>query len=178
MGVSLFVAVVYITVNFLVDLLYGVIDPRIRSTGWPPRPPSRAAASVCAGRAARPCGPRRRGGSRWRSSAWSSPCSGSRWRCSRRSGAGRPAGPGLRAAAGAVAGAPVRHRRARPRHPQPRHYGARLTLPLALLLVVLSLLIGGLLGMLAGYFRGVWDGAVMRLTDLVFAFPASSWRWS
>jgi peptide/nickel transport system permease protein len=29
-GVSLFVAVVYITVNFVVDVLYGVIDPRIR----------------------------------------------------------------------------------------------------------------------------------------------------
>jgi peptide/nickel transport system permease protein len=31
-GVSLFVAVVYITVNFTVDVLYGVIDPRIRIT--------------------------------------------------------------------------------------------------------------------------------------------------
>jgi len=31
-GVSLFVAVVYITVNFIVDLLYGLIDPRIRVT--------------------------------------------------------------------------------------------------------------------------------------------------
>ena len=31
-GVSLFVAVVYITVNFIVDLLYGIIDPRIRIT--------------------------------------------------------------------------------------------------------------------------------------------------
>jgi ABC-type dipeptide/oligopeptide/nickel transport system permease component len=29
-GVSLFVAVVYIPVNFIVDVLYGVIDPRIR----------------------------------------------------------------------------------------------------------------------------------------------------
>ena len=31
-GVSLFVAVVYVTVNFVVDVLYGVIDPRIRLT--------------------------------------------------------------------------------------------------------------------------------------------------
>jgi len=31
-GVSLFVAVVYVTVNFIVDVLYGVIDPRIRLT--------------------------------------------------------------------------------------------------------------------------------------------------
>jgi peptide/nickel transport system permease protein len=30
MGVSLFVAIVYILVNFVVDVLYGVIDPRIR----------------------------------------------------------------------------------------------------------------------------------------------------
>ena len=30
MGVSLFVAVVYIGVNFLVDVLYGIVDPRIR----------------------------------------------------------------------------------------------------------------------------------------------------
>ena len=32
MGVSLFVAVVYIVINFAVDVLYGVIDPRIRIT--------------------------------------------------------------------------------------------------------------------------------------------------
>jgi peptide/nickel transport system permease protein len=31
-GVSVFVAVVYITINFVVDVLYGVIDPRIRVT--------------------------------------------------------------------------------------------------------------------------------------------------
>lgn len=30
MGISLFVAVLYVTINFVVDLLYGVIDPRIR----------------------------------------------------------------------------------------------------------------------------------------------------
>ena len=31
-GVSIFVAAVYVTVNFVVDVLYGVIDPRIRVT--------------------------------------------------------------------------------------------------------------------------------------------------
>ncbi len=31
-GVSLFVAAVYVTVNFIVDILYGVVDPRIRVT--------------------------------------------------------------------------------------------------------------------------------------------------
>ena len=30
MGVSMFVAVIYIVINFIVDVLYGVIDPRIR----------------------------------------------------------------------------------------------------------------------------------------------------
>jgi ABC-type dipeptide/oligopeptide/nickel transport system permease subunit len=51
-------------------------------------------------------------------------------------------------------------------------YGARLSLPLALLLVSLSLAIGLVLGLVAGYFRGFVDGVVMRLTDLVIAFPA------
>ena len=32
MGVSLFVAAVYITLNLFVDVLYGVIDPRVRAS--------------------------------------------------------------------------------------------------------------------------------------------------
>ncbi|HWC45796.1 MAG TPA: ABC transporter permease, partial [Casimicrobiaceae bacterium] len=32
MGVSLFVAIVYVIVNLVVDILYGIIDPRIRVT--------------------------------------------------------------------------------------------------------------------------------------------------
>ena len=51
-------------------------------------------------------------------------------------------------------------------------YGARISLPLGLLLVVLASTIGGILGALAGYFRGLADGLVMRTADLVFAFPA------
>jgi peptide/nickel transport system permease protein len=51
-------------------------------------------------------------------------------------------------------------------------YGARISLPLGLLLVVLASTIGGILGAIAGYFRGWTDGAVMRMADLVFAFPA------
>jgi ABC-type dipeptide/oligopeptide/nickel transport system permease subunit len=51
-------------------------------------------------------------------------------------------------------------------------YGARISLPLGLLLVVLASTIGGIVGALAGYFRGWVDGAVMRTADLVFAFPA------
>jgi peptide/nickel transport system permease protein len=51
-------------------------------------------------------------------------------------------------------------------------YGARLSIPLALLLVTLALMIGGTLGAIAGYFGGIVDGFVMRSADLVFAFPA------
>jgi peptide/nickel transport system permease protein len=51
-------------------------------------------------------------------------------------------------------------------------YGARLSIPLALLLVSLALLIGGTVGAIAGYFGGFADTVVMRSADLVFAFPA------
>jgi peptide/nickel transport system permease protein len=50
-------------------------------------------------------------------------------------------------------------------------HGARITIPIALLLVGLSALIGGFLGAIAGYLRGLADGLVMRVADLVFAFP-------
>jgi ABC-type dipeptide/oligopeptide/nickel transport system permease subunit len=51
-------------------------------------------------------------------------------------------------------------------------WGARLSIPLALLLVGLAVLIGATLGAIAGYFGGIVDGLVMRTVDLVFAFPA------
>jgi peptide/nickel transport system permease protein len=51
-------------------------------------------------------------------------------------------------------------------------YGARLSLPLALLLVALATALGSVLGAVAGYFRSWVDPLVMRTTDLVFAFPA------
>ncbi len=50
-------------------------------------------------------------------------------------------------------------------------YGSRVSLPIALLLVGLAATIGGLIGGVAGYFRGVADGLLMRAADLVFAFP-------
>src|SRR5439155_25890515 len=50
-------------------------------------------------------------------------------------------------------------------------YGARVSLPIALLLVALAATIGGLVGAVAGYFRGLVDGAFMRTVDLFFAFP-------
>ena len=51
-------------------------------------------------------------------------------------------------------------------------FGARLSLPLALLLVSLAMTIGSVVGALAGYFRSWVDGVAMRTADLVFAFPA------
>jgi ABC-type dipeptide/oligopeptide/nickel transport system permease subunit len=50
-------------------------------------------------------------------------------------------------------------------------YGARVSLPIALLLVVAAATIGSVVGALAGYFRGILDGGLMRTVDLFFAFP-------
>jgi peptide/nickel transport system permease protein len=50
-------------------------------------------------------------------------------------------------------------------------HGARLSIPIALLLVGLSLVVGGTIGGLAGYLGGWVDEGLMRLADLVFAFP-------
>jgi peptide/nickel transport system permease protein len=50
-------------------------------------------------------------------------------------------------------------------------WGARVSIPLALILVGLALLIGGTLGALAGYLGGWVDELVMRTADLVFGFP-------
>jgi len=51
-------------------------------------------------------------------------------------------------------------------------YGSRQTIPIGLMLVAIALLIGTTLGAVAGYFGGFIDTIVMRLSDLVFAFPA------
>jgi peptide/nickel transport system permease protein len=51
-------------------------------------------------------------------------------------------------------------------------YGARISIPLSLLLVICSLVIGAVLGAMAGYYGGWLEALVMRTADLVFAFPA------
>lgn len=51
-------------------------------------------------------------------------------------------------------------------------YGARISLPLAVLLVAMAGTIGSVLGGIAGYFGGRIDNLIMRLVDLFFAFPA------
>ena len=49
--------------------------------------------------------------------------------------------------------------------------GARITLPLAVILVIAAMVIGAVIGGIAGYFGGWVDNVLMRLADLVFAFP-------
>ncbi|HZR52474.1 MAG TPA: ABC transporter permease [Streptosporangiaceae bacterium] len=50
-------------------------------------------------------------------------------------------------------------------------FGARITLPLAVILVLAAMIIGAIIGAVAGYFGGWVDNALMRVADLVFAFP-------
>ena len=50
-------------------------------------------------------------------------------------------------------------------------HGARVSMPYALQLVVLSAAIGIVAGAIAGYFGGWVDGVIMRSADLVMAFP-------
>ena len=49
--------------------------------------------------------------------------------------------------------------------------GARVTLPLSVLLVILAMVIGAVIGAAAGFLGGWVDNALMRLADLFFAFP-------
>ena len=51
-------------------------------------------------------------------------------------------------------------------------YGGRLSLLAGVVPVFLALLIGGFLGVLAGYSGGLVNSAIMRLTDVLYAFPS------
>lgn len=50
-------------------------------------------------------------------------------------------------------------------------YGARISLAVAFIGPLVSLLIGVAMGLLAGYFRGWVDNVIMRLVDVVYALP-------
>src|SRR5215212_1420237 len=50
-------------------------------------------------------------------------------------------------------------------------YGARLSLPVGVAAVLLALALGTLLGSIAGFLGGRADEVVMRITDLMLAFP-------
>ena len=51
-------------------------------------------------------------------------------------------------------------------------YGARISLTIGLIAVAISLVPGTLLGLAAGYFGGRIDSLIMRLMDMLLAFPA------
>jgi len=51
-------------------------------------------------------------------------------------------------------------------------FGARISLSVGFIAVIISLLIGTLLGALAGYYGGRVDGVIMRLVDIMLAFPS------
>lgn len=51
-------------------------------------------------------------------------------------------------------------------------YGARLSIPLAVIAIIVSVIIGSIVGAIAGFFGGIIDIIVMRLADLTMAFPA------
>lgn len=51
-------------------------------------------------------------------------------------------------------------------------YGARISLSIGFLIEILAVFIGVTLGCIAGYYGGLLDSLIMRLTDVVFAFPS------
>ncbi len=50
-------------------------------------------------------------------------------------------------------------------------YAARLDLTIGIVISVLAMTVGSVIGVIAGYFGGATDEVMMRLTDVVLAFP-------
>ena len=51
-------------------------------------------------------------------------------------------------------------------------YGARISLSVSLLVILITASIGTILGIFSGYMGGRWDSFLMRVTDVSLAFPA------
>ncbi|MDP2370694.1 ABC transporter permease subunit [Rhodoferax sp.] len=51
-------------------------------------------------------------------------------------------------------------------------HGARLSLVIGIAVVAVSVLVGTVLGLTAGYFRGIYEIAVMRLMDIILTLPS------
>ena len=51
-------------------------------------------------------------------------------------------------------------------------HGARLSLVMGIAVVALSIMVGTVLGLTAGYFRGIYEIAVMRLMDIILTLPS------
>ncbi len=50
-------------------------------------------------------------------------------------------------------------------------YGGRITMPAGVMVIVIGCTLGLLVGAVAGFVGGVWDEAIMRLSELFMAFP-------
>ena len=50
-------------------------------------------------------------------------------------------------------------------------YGARVSLTVAVVSVGIAFTLGTLLGCISGYYKGFWDGLIMRIMDMILAFP-------
>ena len=50
-------------------------------------------------------------------------------------------------------------------------YGARASVTVGVLTTLIVTVLGGLIGAIAGYFGGIWDTLLSRLTDIFFAVP-------
>ncbi len=51
-------------------------------------------------------------------------------------------------------------------------YGARISLPIGIVVIIFSIVVGSLIGASAGYIGGIYDLLVMRLADITLAFPS------
>lgn len=51
-------------------------------------------------------------------------------------------------------------------------YGIRVSPAIAVLVIVIAIAVGGTLGIAAGFFGGIVDDMIMRVTDIFLAFPA------
>lgn len=50
--------------------------------------------------------------------------------------------------------------------------GGRISLMISAVSILIAVVAGGLAGMTSGYFGGWWDAILMRMSDLLFAFPS------
>lgn len=51
-------------------------------------------------------------------------------------------------------------------------YGARVSMIVGIVPTIITLVVGAVIGMLAGWLGGRWDNLLMRLVDVVYAFPS------
>ncbi|RZI98856.1 MAG: ABC transporter permease subunit, partial [Haliea sp.] len=51
-------------------------------------------------------------------------------------------------------------------------YGARLSLVIGIAVVALSVVVGTVLGLLSGFFRGIFEIAIMRTMDIILTLPS------